>query len=96
MTFIDDVLSERAVLDDIDSYVAAWHDAEEDLGELHTYLGLLWPECVMRAEEHDVLGYVIEARCNMGVHPGSAHRGRAVARCGANRQWCAGQTRGRP
>ncbi|MER8032962.1 hypothetical protein ABTZ78_28820 [Streptomyces bauhiniae] len=62
MTFVDDVLSGRATLDDFDTYSDAWNEAEADLGEFHDFLGLLWPEYAMWVEEHDVLEYVIEAR----------------------------------
>ncbi|WBO61393.1 hypothetical protein [Streptomyces camelliae] len=68
MTFIDDVLQGRATIDDFDSYGEAWHNAEEDLGEFHDYVGLLWPEYALWATDHDrisgddVLEYVIEAR----------------------------------
>ncbi|MFF8595283.1 hypothetical protein ACF061_28360 [Streptomyces sp. NPDC015220] len=62
MTFVDDVLNGRATLDDLDTYGDAWNDSERDLGEFHDFLGLLWPEYAMWVEEHEVLGYVIEAR----------------------------------
>ncbi|WP_322749836.1 MULTISPECIES: DUF6980 family protein [unclassified Frankia] len=61
MTFVDDVLSGKVTLDDIDAYSEAW-DKSPGTMEFHEYLGLLWPEYAMWAEEHDVLEYVIEAR----------------------------------
>ncbi|MEW2163366.1 hypothetical protein AB0912_10250 [Streptomyces sp. NPDC007084] len=68
MTFIDDVLQGRASVDDFDSYLEAWNDSAEDLGEFHDYAGLLWPEYALWATDHDhvtgddVLAYVIAAR----------------------------------
>lgn len=40
MSFADDVVAGRADADDLDDYVAAWHDgAGEDLS-LHAFLGM--------------------------------------------------------
>jgi hypothetical protein len=61
MTFIDEVISGEATVDDIDSYRAAWDSSDENI-EYHEFLGLLWPEYAMYVEEDDVLSYVVEAR----------------------------------
>ncbi len=61
MTFVDDVLDGKVTLDDIDAYRDAW-DKSPGSTEFHEYLGLLWPEYAMWADDDDVLKYVIEAR----------------------------------
>ncbi|MFC7258845.1 hypothetical protein [Streptomyces lutosisoli] len=62
MTFIEDVLSGRASLDDIDTYRGQWDQSSDDGVDYHTFLGLLWPEYAMYAEDDDVLAHVVEAR----------------------------------
>ncbi|MFI6404524.1 hypothetical protein [Streptomyces sp. NPDC050548] len=62
MTFVEDVLSGRASLDDVDAYRDEWDEAEGDGVEYHDFLGLLWPEYAMYVEDDGVLAYVIEAR----------------------------------
>ena len=62
MTFVEDVLSGRASLDDIDAYRDRWDEAEGDGVEYHAFLGLRWPEYAMYVEDDDVLGHVVEAR----------------------------------
>ncbi|WP_327112797.1 hypothetical protein OG206_05535 [Streptomyces sp. NBC_01341] len=62
MTFVEDVLNGRASLDDIDTYRDEWDESGDDGVDYHTFLGLLWPEYAMYAEDDDVLAHVIEAR----------------------------------
>ncbi|MET9085076.1 hypothetical protein ABZX77_24885 [Streptomyces sp. NPDC004237] len=62
MTFVEDVLNNRASLDDIDTYRDEWEASEDDGVQYHTFLGLLWPEYAMYVEDDDVLAHVIEAR----------------------------------
>ncbi|MFE3721176.1 hypothetical protein [Streptomyces cyaneofuscatus] len=61
MTFVDDVLQGRAVIDDLEEYAETWDSSVAK--EYHDYLGLLWPEYAMWVEEGQVvLEYVIKAR----------------------------------
>lgn len=68
MTLIDDVLQGRATIDDFGSYNDTWQASEENLGEFHDFVGLLWPEYALWVTDHeridgdDVLTYVIAAR----------------------------------
>ncbi|MFI6464211.1 hypothetical protein [Streptomyces sp. NPDC050528] len=66
MTFVEDVLSGRASLDDVDAYRGRWDEVDADGVEYHVFLGLRWPEYAMYVEDDDVLGYVIEARRQAG------------------------------
>ncbi|MFK0288448.1 hypothetical protein ACIQVL_49455 [Streptomyces sp. NPDC090499] len=62
MTFVDDVLAGRVMLEDVETYREAWNSSGEDAGEYHEFLGLLWPEYAMYVEDDDVLACVVEAR----------------------------------
>lgn len=61
MTFVDDVLIGRAVVDDVERYVDQWHEGGTGLG-LHEYLGFLWPEYVVYMELEEAADYIIRAR----------------------------------
>jgi len=62
MTFVEDVLSGRASVEDIDAYRDIWNASDDGSGEYHEFLGLLWPEYAMYVEEDEVLQYVVAAR----------------------------------
>ncbi|MEU6716158.1 hypothetical protein ABZ897_32230 [Nonomuraea sp. NPDC046802] len=61
MTFIDDVLGGQASLEDFDNYWDKWHEGRTGL-PAHTYLGMLWPEYAMWANDPDTLAYIIAGR----------------------------------
>jgi hypothetical protein len=62
MTYIDELAAGRAGLDDIDAHWAAWEADDEATMGLPEYLGMLWPEYAMWAEDHGVLPYIAAAR----------------------------------
>jgi hypothetical protein len=65
-SFVDDLLAGDALLSDLDSYVARWHEAPPDSPsaqlELHEYLGLSWPEYQTITERPHYLRFVVDAR----------------------------------
>lgn len=66
MSFIGLVLSGRAILQDIDSYVEQWHEAEDgspaaDM-ELHEFLGLSWDEYRLWVEKPESLRFTLMSR----------------------------------
>ncbi|WP_406725491.1 hypothetical protein WJ438_13690 [Streptomyces sp. GD-15H] len=58
--FLQDALSGRAGVADIDAYVDAWHDSDSDLS-LHEYLGLTWDEYRLWVEKPESLRYIVAA-----------------------------------
>ncbi|MFG2410941.1 hypothetical protein [Streptomyces goshikiensis] len=60
-TFVEDALTGDAGLDDIDSYVDAWHDTEDGDLELHEFLGMTWDEYRLWVEKPSTLRYIVSA-----------------------------------
>ncbi|WEH40923.1 hypothetical protein [Streptomyces sp. AM 2-1-1] len=60
-TFVDDALVGVAGVDDIDSYVDAWHDADDTDLELHEWLGMTWDEYRLWVEKPTTLRYIVSA-----------------------------------
>ncbi|MFF5802023.1 hypothetical protein [Streptomyces sp. NPDC012746] len=63
-TFVEDALAGDAGIDDIDSYVDAWHDAEDSDLELHEFLGMTWDEYRLWVEKPKSLRYILSAHRN--------------------------------
>jgi hypothetical protein len=65
-TFIDDLLSGRALVSDIDDYIDRWHDSPEGSPEaamqLHEFLGMSWDEYRLWAEQPASLRFALAAR----------------------------------
>ena len=65
-TFVEDVLAGRALPEDIESYVEAWHDAPEGSAaarsEVYEYLGLTWDEYRLWGERPESLRFTFAAR----------------------------------
>lgn len=65
-TFVDDVLTGRALATDIDDYIDRWHEAPDDSREgsmkLHEFLGLSWEEYRLWGEKPESLRLIIGAR----------------------------------
>jgi hypothetical protein len=60
-TFIDLCLQGKVLIDEIDDFVARWH--EQDFGmDLHEFLGMSWQEYEAWVHDHDYLPYIIIAR----------------------------------
>lgn len=64
MSFIDDVMSGEASLNDFDDYVDRWHDSIEitDSIMLHDYLGFTWSEYIVGFRNPQKWETVVEAR----------------------------------
>lgn len=64
--FIELVLSGRALLQDIDRFVADWHESPEDSYaarmELHDFLGLSWNEYRLWVEKPESLRFTLMSR----------------------------------
>jgi hypothetical protein len=60
-SFIDLCLQGKAVLDEIDDYVEAWHEKPEGK-PLCRYLGMKRPEYSLWIRDPDSLAYIIKAR----------------------------------
>lgn len=60
-TFINDALAGTAGVDDIDSYIDAWHDSDDNAGELHEFLGMTWDEYRLWVEKPNTLRYILSA-----------------------------------
>ncbi|MGW7141139.1 hypothetical protein [Streptomyces xanthophaeus] len=63
-TFVEDALAGNVGLGDIDSYIDAWHDAEDDDLELHEFLGMTWDEYRLWVEKPNSLRYILSAHRN--------------------------------
>lgn len=62
MNFIDQCLSGDALEDEIDEYVARWHEGTAGLDqELHEYLGMTWGEYSLWATKPSILRYILSA-----------------------------------
>jgi DNA-directed RNA polymerase specialized sigma subunit len=59
--YMDRLLDGRALLDDIDEYVEAWHRDPSNL-ELHEYLGMSWEEYSLWVEQPSALRLLVAAR----------------------------------
>lgn len=59
-TFMDDALSGRAGVTDIEDYIDAWHDSTGN-EELHTFLGFSWDEYRLWVEKPQSLRFIIAA-----------------------------------
>jgi hypothetical protein len=59
--FMDRLLAGEALLDEIDDYVAEWHDGPSS-EELHAHLGLTWEEYALWVEQPNVLRLIVAAR----------------------------------
>ncbi|MGW5781126.1 hypothetical protein [Streptomyces sp. NPDC003863] len=60
-TFVDDALAGVAGIDEIDSYIDAWHDADDTDLELHEFLGMTWDEYRLWVEKPTTLRYILSA-----------------------------------
>lgn len=71
-SFVHAVLAGHAFPEDIDDWIDNWHDAPEPADgrgvELHTFLGMTWPEYALWVEQPDSLRFIIAAH----------HQGRPV------------------
>ncbi|OPX12978.1 hypothetical protein [Mycobacterium sp. AT1] len=65
-SFVEDLLTGDALLDDLDDYVNRWHRAPDDAPEacmqLHDFLGLTWREYQTVTERPHFLRFVVDAR----------------------------------
>jgi len=60
--FIDLCLSGDALEEEIDSFVARWHDGDGADEQLHEYLGMSWQEYSLWGTTPSLLRYIIAAR----------------------------------
>lgn len=60
-TFVAQALHGEATLDDIEDFVAAWHESD-DSRELHEYLGMTWEEYALWVERPEALRYILFSR----------------------------------
>ncbi|MEU7660859.1 hypothetical protein [Streptomyces lincolnensis] len=60
-SFVDDALIGVAGIDDVDSYVDAWHDEDDTDLELHEWLGMTWDEYRLWVEKPSTLRYIVAA-----------------------------------
>ncbi len=63
-TFVDACLSGRALLGDVDDYISAWHDCEDDVGDLHEFLGMTADEYRLWVERPESLRFILAAHKN--------------------------------
>ncbi|MFD3688335.1 hypothetical protein ACFWTE_26345 [Nocardiopsis sp. NPDC058631] len=63
ITFVEAALSGHAGLEDIDLYIDAWHDGDDDR-DLHDYLGMTWDEYRLWVERPESLRYIISSRAH--------------------------------
>lgn len=63
-TFVEDALTGVSGVEDIDSYVGAWHDGEGSDLELHEFLGMTWDEYRLWVEKPNTLRYILSAHRN--------------------------------
>ncbi len=58
--FIENVINADALLDEIDDYIAQWHDADTDLS-VYDYLGMTEQEYFLWLENDFYLKYIVSA-----------------------------------
>ncbi|MEV2241066.1 hypothetical protein [Micromonospora sp. NPDC049891] len=63
-TFVDACLSGRALLTEVDDYVSAWHDCEDDTRDLHEFLGMTADEYRLWVERPESLRFILAAHKN--------------------------------
>ncbi|AXI72404.1 hypothetical protein [Streptomyces cavourensis] len=63
-TFVEDALTGVAGVEDIDSYVDAWHDGDGGDLELHEFLGMTWDEYRLWVEKPNTLRFILSAHRN--------------------------------
>lgn len=61
--FVTDCLNGDAFLTEIDNYIDAWHESDDDI-PIHTFLGMNKKEYALFVEDETYLGYIIAARKN--------------------------------
>jgi hypothetical protein len=57
-SFVEQCLQGEATLDDIEDFVEAWHQSDDER-ELHEYLGLTWEEYALSVERPQALRFVL-------------------------------------
>jgi hypothetical protein len=60
-TYMDRLLSGRALLGEVDDYVDAWH-SDPSTEDLHSYLGMTWDEYSVWVEKPRSLRLIVAAR----------------------------------
>lgn len=60
-TFVNECLSGRALLDDVDDWIDEWHESDTDLS-LDSFLGFSDDEGALFAERPDALRFIVAAR----------------------------------
>lgn len=61
--FVTDCLNGDAFLTEIDNYIDAWHESDDDI-PIYTFLGMNKKEYALFVEDETYLGYIIAARKN--------------------------------
>lgn len=60
-TFVNECLSGRALLEDVDDWIDEWHDSDTDLS-LDSFLGFTDDEGTLFAERPEALRFIVAAR----------------------------------